>query len=289
VAGEALATLVVNKLRGTLKVVAVKAPGFGDRRKAMLEDVGILTGGRVISEEAGFKLENATMADLGRAKRITITKDDTTIVEGAGKAADIKGRIAQIKRQIDDTDSEYDKEKLQERLAKMAGGVAVINVGAATEVEMKEKKARVEDALAATRSAVEEGIVPGGGITLLRATKGLAKLELLGDEAIGADMVRKALEEPVRQIATNAGAEGSLVVEQILKSPVDVGFNAATGKYEDMVKAGIVDPTKVARAALQNAASVAALFLTTEVVITEKPEKERTPAMPPGGGMGDMY
>jgi len=289
VEGEALATLVVNKLRGTLKVVAVKAPGFGDRRKAMLEDVGILTGGRVISEEAGFKLENATMADLGRAKRITITKDDTTIVEGAGKAADIKGRIAQIKRQIDDTDSEYDKEKLQERLANMAGGVAVINVGAATEVEMKEKKARVEDALAATRSAVEEGIVPGGGITLLRATKGLAKLELLGDEAIGADMVRKALEEPVRQIATNAGAEGSLVVEQILKSPVDVGFNAATGKYEDMVKAGIVDPTKVARAALQNAASVAALFLTTEVVITEKPEKERTPAMPPGGGMGDMY
>jgi chaperonin GroEL len=287
--GEALATLVVNKLRGTLKVCAVKAPGFGDRRKAMLDDVATLTGGRVLSEEAGFKLENATTSDLGRAKRITIDKDDTTIVEGAGKAADIKARIAQIKRQIEDTTSEYDKEKLQERLAKMAGGVAVINVGAATEVEMKEKKARVEDALAATRAAVEEGIVPGGGITLLRAAKALAKTELTGDEAIGVDMVRKALEEPVRQIATNAGAEGSLVVEQILKSAVDVGYNAAADKYEDMVKAGIVDPTKVARSALQNAASVAALFLTTEAVITEKPEKEKAPAMPAGGGMGDMY
>ena len=289
VEGEALATLVVNKLRGTLKVVAVKAPGFGDRRKAMLDDVAVLTGGRVLSEEAGFKLENATSADLGKAKRITITKDDTTVIEGAGKAADVKARIAQIKRQIEDTTSDYDKEKLQERLAKMAGGVAVINVGAATEVEMKEKKARVEDALAATRSAVEEGIVPGGGITLLRAAKALAKIELTGDEAIGAEMVRKALEEPVRQIAINAGAEGSLVVEQILKGAVDVGYNAATDKYEDMLKAGIVDPTKVARSALQNAASVAALFLTTEAVITEKPEKERAPMMPPGGGMGDMY
>jgi chaperonin GroEL len=288
--GEALATLVVNKLRGTLKVAAVKAPGFGDRRKAMLDDVAVLTGGRVLSEEAGFKLENATSADLGKAKRITITKDDTTVIEGAGKAADVKARIAQIKRQIEDTTSDYDKEKLQERLAKMAGGVAVINVGAATEVEMKEKKARVEDALAATRSAVEEGIVPGGGITLLRAAKALAKIELTGDEAIGAEMVRKALEEPVRQIAINAGAEGSLVVEQILKGAVDVGYNAATDKYEDMLKAGIVDPTKVARSALQNAASVAALFLTTEAVITEKPEKERAPMMPPGGGgMGDMY
>jgi chaperonin GroEL len=287
--GEALATLVVNKLRGTLKVAAVKAPGFGDRRKAMLDDVAVLTGGRVLSEEAGFKLENATSADLGKAKRITITKDDTTVIEGAGKAADVKARIAQIKRQIEDTTSDYDKEKLQERLAKMAGGVAVINVGAATEVEMKEKKARVEDALAATRSAVEEGIVPGGGITLLRAAKALLKTELVGDEAIGAEMVRKALEEPVRQIAINAGAEGSLVVEQILKGAVDVGYNAATDKYEDMLKAGIVDPTKVARSALQNAASVAALFLTTEAVITEKPEKERAPMMPPGGGMGDMY
>jgi chaperonin GroEL len=287
--GEALATLVVNKLRGTLKVCAVKAPGFGDRRKAMLDDIAVLTGGRVLSEEAGFKLENATSADLGKAKRITIDKDDTTIVEGAGKAADIKARIAQIKRQIDDTTSDYDKEKLQERLAKMAGGVAVVNVGAATEVEMKEKKARVEDALAATRAAVEEGIVPGGGITLLRAAKALAKTDLVGDEAIGVEMVKKALEEPVRQIAANAGAEGSLVVEQILKGAVDVGYNAATDKYEDMIKAGIVDPTKVARSALQNAASVAALFLTTEAVITEKPEKEKAPMMPPGGGMGDMY
>jgi chaperonin GroEL len=287
--GEALATLVVNKLRGTLKVSAVKAPGFGDRRKAMLDDIATLTGGRVLSEEAGFKLENATTADLGKAKRITITKDDTTIVEGAGKAADIKARIAQIKHQIEDTTSEYDKEKLQERLAKMAGGVAVINVGAATEVEMKEKKARVEDALAATRSAVEEGIVPGGGITLLHAAKALAKIELTGDEAVGAEMVRKSLEEPVRQIAVNAGAEGSLVVEQILKGALNVGYNAATDKYEDMVKAGIVDPTKVTRSALQNAASVAALLLTTEAVITDKPEKEKAPAMPPGGGMGDMY
>ncbi len=289
VEGEALATLVVNKLRGTLQVAAVKAPGFGDRRKAMLEDVAILTGGRVISEEAGFKLENTTIADLGKAKRVTINKEDTTIVEGGGKAADIKARIAQIRRQIEDTTSEYDKEKLQERLAKMAGGVAVINVGAATEVEMKEKKARVEDALAATRAAVEEGVVPGGGVTLLRAMKRLEKLELDGEEIVGRNMVLRALEEPVRQIATNAGAEGSLVVQQILKSPADVGYDAATGEYTDMVKAGIVDPTKVTRSALQNAGSVAALLLTTEAVITDVPEEEK-PAMPaPGGGMGGMY
>ncbi|MEJ2721030.1 MAG: chaperonin GroEL [bacterium] len=289
VEGEALATLVVNKLRGTLQVAAVKAPGFGDRRKAMLEDIAILTGGRVISEETGFKLENVTIADLGRAKRVTINKEDTTIIEGGGKAADIKARIAQIRRQIEDTTSEYDKEKLQERLAKMAGGVAVINVGAATEVEMKEKKGRVEDALAATRAAVEEGVVPGGGVTLLRAIKRLEKLEVDGEEIVGRNMVLRALEEPVRQIATNAGAEGSLVVQQILKSAADVGFDAATGEYTDMVKAGIVDPTKVTRSAIQNAGSVAALLLTTEAVVTDIPEEEK-PAMPaPGAGMGGMY
>jgi chaperonin GroEL len=290
VEGEALATLVVNKLRGTLQVAAVKAPGFGDRRKAMLEDVAILTGGRVVSEDAGFKLENVTVSDLGRAKRVTINKDDTTIVEGAGKAADIKARIGQIRHQIEDTSSEYDKEKLQERLAKMAGGVAVINVGAATEVEMKEKKARVEDALAATRAAVEEGVVPGGGITLLGATKTLDELQLAGDEAVGRDMVRRALEEPVRQIATNAGAEGSLVVEHILKGPENQGYDAATGEYTDMLKAGIVDPTKVARSALQNAGSVASLLLTTEAVVTDIPEPDKAPMVPPGaGGMGGMY
>ncbi len=288
--GEALATLVVNKLRGTLQVAAVKAPGFGDRRKAMLEDIAVLTGGRVISEEAGFKLENTTVADLGKAKRITIDKEDTTIIEGAGKSADVKARVAQIRRQIEDSTSEYDKEKLQERLAKMAGGVAVINVGAATEIEMKEKKARVEDALSATRAAVDEGIVPGGGITLLRAAKVLDKLALDNDEATGRDMVRRALEEPVRQIAINAGAEGSIVVEHILRGPLDVGFNAATGEYEDLLKAGIVDPTKVARSALQNAASVAGLLLTTEAVVTEKPEKEKgSMAARPGAGMADMY
>ena len=293
VEGEALATLVVNKLRGTLQVAAVKAPGFGDRRKAMLEDIAILTGGRVISEEAGFKLENVTVADLGRAKRVTINKDDTTIIEGGGKAADIKSRIGQIRHQIEDTSSEYDKEKLQERLAKMAGGVAVINVGAATEVEMKEKKARVEDALAATRAAVEEGVVPGGGITLLAGVKALDAMEISGDEAIGRDMVRRALEEPVRQIATNAGAEGSIVVERILNGPAAHGYNAATGEYTDMVKAGIVDPTKVTRSALQNAGSVAALLLTTEAVVTDVPEDDKTPMAPPGaggmGGMGGMY
>jgi chaperonin GroEL len=288
VEGEALATLVVNKLRGTLQVAAVKAPGFGDRRKAMLEDIAILTGGRVVSEEAGFKLENAQISDLGRAKRITITRDDTTILEGAGKASDIKARIAQIKKQIEETTSEYDKEKLQERLAKLAGGVAVINVGAATEVEMKEKKARVEDALAATRAAVEEGIVPGGGVPLLRATKAIDKLELEGDEKIGAEIVRKALEAPVRQIATNAGAEGSLVVEHILKSSAGTGFNAATGRYEDMLKAGIVDPAKVTRSAIQNAASVAALLLTTEAAVVEKPEEEKQ-APGASSNMGGMY
>ena len=289
VEGEALATLVVNKLRGTLKVAAVKAPGFGDRRKAMLEDIAVLTGGRVISEEAGFKLENATIDDLGSAKRITIDKDDTTIVEGGGKTADIKSRIEQVRRQIEDTTSSYDKEKLQERLARLAGGVAVINVGAATEVEMKEKKARVEDALSATRAAIDEGIVPGGGITLLRAAKALDALHLSGDEETGSKMVRRALEEPLRQIATNAGAEGSLVVEQVLASGAGIGYNAATGDFEDMMKAGIVDPTKVTRAALQNAASVAALLLTTEAIVTDKPEKER--AGLPAGGMGDadMY
>jgi len=286
--GEALATLVLNKIRGIISAASVKAPGFGDRRKAMLEDIAILTGARVISEETGFKLENATVSDLGRAKQVTITKDDTTILNGAGKNADIKSRVGQIKRQIDDTTSEYDKEKLQERLAKLAGGVAVISVGAATEVEMKEKKARVEDALAATRAAVEEGVVPGGGITLLRAIKALSKLTLEGDEAIGCDMVRRALEEPVRQIVFNAGGEGSLVVQHILKASVDTGFNAATGEYTDMAKAGIVDPTKVARSALQNAASVAGLLLTTEAIVTDIPEEEKSQVGPPGGGMGGM-
>jgi chaperonin GroEL len=290
VEGEALATLVVNKLRGTLSVAAVKAPGFGDRRKAMLEDIAVLTGGRVISEEAGFKLENATVGDLGKAKRITIDKDDTTIIEGAGKAADIKARVAQIRRQIEDTTSEYDKEKLQERLAKLAGGVAVIRVGAATEVEMKEKKARFEDALAATRAAIEEGIVAGGGITLLRAGKALDKLQVEGDVAIGVDIVRRSLEAPLRQVATNAGAEGSLIVERVWKAPQDTGYDAATGEMVDMFKAGIVDPTKVARSALQNAASVAGLLLTTECVVSEIPEEEKAPmAAPGGGGMGGMY
>ena len=288
--GEALATLVVNKLRGTLQVCAVKAPGFGDRRKAMLEDIAILTNGRVIAEEAGFKLENPTIADLGKAKRITIDKDNTTIVEGAGKPTDIKDRVKQIRRQIEETTSEYDKEKLQERLAKLAGGVAVINVGAATEVEMKEKKARVEDAREATRAAMEEGIVPGGGIALLRAAKALEKIKETGDAAIGVEIIRRALEAPLRQIATNAGAEGSLIVEHVLKQAEAIGYNAATGEYTDMFKAGIVDPTKVTRTALQNAASVAAMLLTTEAVITDIPEEDRAPARGgAGGGMGDMY
>jgi len=287
--GEALATLVVNKLRGTLQVCAVKAPGFGDRRKAMLEDIAILTGGRVIAEEAGLKLENTQMVDLGEAKRITIDKDNTTVVEGSGKVADIKARVKQIRAQIDETTSEYDKEKLQERLAKLAGGVAVINVGAATEVEMKEKKARVEDAKEATRAAMDEGIVPGGGIALLRAAKALEKVKETGDVAIGVEIIRRALESPLRQIALNAGAEGSLIVEHVLKQPENIGYNAATGEYVDMFKAGIVDPTKVTRSALQNAASVAAMLLTTEVVITDIPEEEKAPARGAGGGMGDMY
>lgn len=284
--GEALATLVVNKLRGTLKVAAVKAPGFGDRRKAMLEDIAVLTGGRVISEEAGFKLENATTSDLGKAKRVTIDKDNTTIVEGAGKTDDIKGRINQIKKQIDTTTSDYDKEKLQERLAKLAGGVAVLRVGAATEVEMKEKKARVEDALHATRAAVEEGIVPGGGVALVRAIKSLDSLKLTGDEKIGADIIRRALEEPLRQIANNAGWEGSIVVQKVKEhADTNFGFNAETEEYGDMFKSGVIDPTKVTRVALENASSVAALLLMTETTIVEKPEPEKPmPPMPPGGG-----
>ena len=288
VEGEALATLVVNKLRGTLQVCAVKAPGFGDRRKAMLEDIAVLTGGRMISEDLGIKLENIKLEDLGKAKRVTVDKENTTIVEGGGKQADIQGRVAQIRRQIEETTSDYDKEKLQERLAKLAGGVAVINVGAATETEMKEKKARVEDALHATRAAVEEGIVPGGGVALLRAQKALENLKNLeGDEKIGVQIVRRAIEEPTRQLADNAGAEGALVVEEIKKRKGNDGYDVATGDYKDLVKAGIVDPTKVTRSALQNAASIGGLLLTTEALITELPEKEKTPPMP-GGGMGGM-
>jgi chaperonin GroEL len=289
--GEALATLVVNKLRGTLKVAAVKAPGFGDRRKAMLEDIAVLTGGRVISEEAGFKLENSTVSDLGKAKKVTIDKDNTTIVEGGGKTEDIKGRIGQIKKQIETTTSDYDKEKLQERLAKLAGGVAVLKVGAATEVEMKEKKARVEDALHATRAAVEEGIVPGGGVALVRSIKALDALKLGGDEKVGVDIVRRALEEPLRQIANNTGWEGSIVVQKVKESKdVNFGFNAETEAFGDLLKDGVIDPTKVTRVALENAASVAGLLLMTETTVVEKPEKEKHPPMPPGGGgMGGMY
>lgn len=288
VEGEALATLVVNKLRGTLKVAAVKAPGFGDRRKAMLEDIAILTGGRVISEEAGFKLESATINDLGQAKKVNIDKDNTTIVEGAGKSEDIKGRINQIKKLIESTTSDYDREKLQERLAKLAGGVAVLRVGAATEVEMKEKKARVEDALHATRAAVEEGIVPGGGVALARCAKALESLKLDGDEQIGVEIVRRALEEPLRQIANNSGWEGSIVVQKVLESKdVNFGFNAETEEYTDLFKGGVIDPTKVTRVALENAASVAALMLMTESTVVEKPEseKEKAPMPPHGGGM----
>jgi chaperonin GroEL len=289
VEGEALATLVVNKLRGTLSVAAVKAPGFGDRRKAMLEDIAVLTGGRVMSEEAGLKLENTQMQDLGRARRVVIDKDNTTIVEGAGKKADIKARENQIRKQIEDTTSDYDKEKLQERLAKLAGGVAVISVGAATEVEMKEKKARVEDALAATRAAVEEGIVAGGGVTLLRAAKALDKLELTGEELVGLEIVRRALEEPVRIIAKNAGAEGSIIVERLRTEKLGIGWDASNGTYVDMFAAGIVDPTKVTRSVLQNAASVAALVLTTECLVTDEPEEEKAHAAGAGaGGMGGM-
>jgi len=287
VEGEALATLVVNKLRGTIKVCAVKAPGFGDRRKAMLDDIAILTGGRVISEEVGFKLENVTLDDLGKAKRVTIDKENTTIVEGGGSTEDIKGRVAQIKKQIEDSTSDYDREKLQERLAKLAGGVAVINVGAATETEMKERKARVEDALHATRAAVEEGIVPGGGVALLRTIAALDKMDVKGDEKVGVGIVQRSLEEPIRQIANNAGWEGSVVVQRVKGEATNVGFNAETEKYEDMLKAGVIDPTKVVRTALQNASSIASLLLTTEALVTDIPEEEKPamPPMPPGGGM----
>jgi chaperonin GroEL len=287
VEGEALATLVVNKLRGTLQVCAVKAPGFGDRRKAMLEDIAVLTGGRCITEDLGIKLESISLDDLGKAKRVVVEKEATTIVEGEGKSKDIQGRVAQIRRQIEETTSDYDREKLQERLAKLAGGVAVINVGAATETEMKEKKARVEDALHATRAAVEEGIVPGGGVALIRAQKALDSLKLEGDEAIGAGIVRRAVEAPLRQLADNAGLEGALIVQEVKKGKGNEGYNVATGVYEDLVKAGVVDPTKVTRSALQNASSISGLLLTTEALVTEIPEKEKAPAMP-GGGMGGM-
>ena len=289
VEGEALATLVVNKLRGTLSVVAVKAPGFGDRRKAMLEDIAILTGGKVISEDLGIKLENVRLEDLGRAKKITIDKDNTTIIEGAGKHADIEGRVKQLRVQIDETTSDYDREKLQERLAKLVGGVAVIKVGAATETELKEKKARVEDAMHATRAAVEEGIVPGGGVALLRCIAPLEKLKLADDEQVGVNIVRRSLEEPLRMIAFNAGLEGAVVVEKVrANTETNFGFNADTEQYEDLVKSGVIDPTKVTRTALQNASSIAALLLTTEALVSEIKEDEKAPAMPPGGGMGGM-
>jgi chaperonin GroEL len=292
VEGEALATLVVNKLRGTLKVCAVKAPGFGDRRKAMLQDIAILTNGQVISEEVGFKLENAVLSDLGHAKRIVIDKDNTTLIDGAGDEKKIEGRINEIRVAIDNSTSDYDKEKLQERLAKLAGGVAVINVGAATEAEMKEKKARVEDALHATRAAAEEGIVPGGGVALIRAQRALKTLKLDdSDEQIGVDIIRRSVEEPIRMIVQNAGGEGSIVVEKVRASKDDAfGFNALTDTYEALVQAGVIDPTKVTRTALQNAASIASLLLTTEAIIVEKKEKESShPAPGGGGGMGGMY
>src|SRR5687767_658435 len=292
VEGEALATLVVNKLRGTLNVVAVKAPGFGDRRKAMLEDIAILTGGKCITEDLGIKLESVELNDLGRAKSIVIDKENTTIVEGYGKASEIQGRVNQIRRQIEETTSDYDREKLQERLAKLAGGVAVINVGAATETEMKEKKARVEDALHATRAAVEEGIVPGGGVALLRCLGAIDAVKLEGDEQIGVDIVKRAIESPLRALTTNAGVEGSIIVQEVKRRKGNEGYNVATGEFEDLVKAGVVDPKKVTRTALQNAASIAGLLLTTECLITELPEKEK-PAAPAGhghggGGMGGM-
>ena len=283
VEGEALATLVVNKLRGTIQVAAVKAPGFGDRRKALLEDIAILTGGRCITEDLGIKLENIALEDLGRTKRVTIDKENTTIVEGSGKKSDIDGRVAQIRRQIEETTSDYDKEKLQERLAKLAGGVAVINVGASTETEMKEKKARVEDALHATRAAVEEGIVPGGGVALIRAQRVLDGLKLEGDEEIGLQIVKRAIEAPLRTLADNAGQEGALIVAEVKKRKGNEGYNVATGVYEDLIKAGVVDPAKVTRSALQHAASISGLLLTTEAVITELPEKEKA------GGGGDHH
>jgi len=284
--GEALATLVVNKLRGTLHVAAVKAPGFGDRRKAMLEDIAILTGGKMISEDMGYKLENAKIEDLGRAKKIVIDKDNSTIIDGAGKRADLEGRVKQIRAQVEETTSDYDREKLQERLAKLVGGVAVIKVGAATETEMKEKKARVEDALNATRAAVEEGIVPGGGVAYIRALPALDKLKLEGDQQVGVNIVKKALEEPLKMIAANAGMEGSVVVEKVKEKKGSYGFNARTDQYEDMIAAGVIDPTKVTRFALQNAASVASLMLTTQCMIAEKPEEKGggMPPMPGGGG-----
>ena len=287
--GEALATLVVNKLRGTLNVCAVKAPGFGDRRKAMMEDIAILTGGKFITEDLGIKLENVELTDLGTAKRLTIGKDDTTIVEGGGKTSALKARIEQIRRQIEETSSDYDREKLQERLAKLAGGVAVINVGAATEAEMKEKKDRVDDALHATRAAVEEGIVPGGGVALIRVQKAINKLALDGDEAVGAAIVQKAIEAPLRQLVSNAGEEGAIVVQEVKKGKQATGYNVATGEYIDLIAAGIIDPTKVTRSALQHAASISGLLLTTECMVTDLPEKEAAPAMPPDmGGMGGM-
>ena len=289
VEGEALAALVVNKIRGVLNVCAVKAPGFGDRRKAMLEDIAILTGGRCLTEDLGIKLENVTISDLGKAKRITIDKENTTIVEGGGKSSDIQGRVKQIRRQIDETTSDYDREKLQERLAKLAGGVAVINVGASTETEMKEKKARVEDALHATRAAVEEGIVAGGGVALLRCAKVIDSLQLEGDEKIGSQIVRRAIEYPIRMLCANAGVEPGVVTQKVAEGKGNFGYNVATGEYEDLVKAGVVDPTKVTRTALQNSASIAGLLLTTEAMITEIPEKKEAQAMPPGGGgMGGM-
>ncbi len=287
--GEALATLIVNKLRGTLRVAAVKAPGFGDRRKAMLEDIAILTGGRVISEDLGVKLETVTSKDLGQCKTIKIDKDNTTLVEGSGSRSELEGRMRQIRAQIEETTSDYDREKLQERLAKLAGGVAVIKIGAATETEMKEKKARVEDALNATRAAVEEGIVPGGGVALVRCMTALDKVDIKGEEKHGVSILKRALQEPLRQIAENAGFEGSVILNKVIDGKDDFGFNAQTGEYENMMKSGVIDPTKVVRFALQNAASVAALMLTTEAMITEKPKKKKEAPMPPGGMDEDMY
>jgi chaperonin GroEL len=293
VEGEALATLVVNHLRGVLKCCAVKAPGYGDRRKSMLDDIAVLTGGKCISEDMGIKLESIKLEDLGQAKRIVVEKENTTLIEGAGTTADIKGRIQQIRRQIEETTSDYDREKLQERLAKLAGGVAVIHVGAATETEMKEKKSRVEDALHATRAAVEEGIVPGGGVALIRCLPALEKMKLEGDENIGVQIIRRTLEEPLRQLVQNAGLEGSVIVQKIKDEKKNIGFDVENGTYTDMLEAGIIDPTKVTRVAIQNAASIAALLLTTEALITDMPEKEKSAPMPgggmPGGGYGDMY
>jgi chaperonin GroEL len=292
VEGEALATLVVNKLRGTLQAAAVKAPGFGDRRKAMLEDIATLSGGRAITEDLGIKLENIKVEDLGKAKKVTIDKDNTTIVEGAGNSKDIEGRVKQIRTQIEETTSDYDREKLQERLAKLVGGVAVIKVGAATETEMKEKKARVEDAMHATKAAVEEGIVPGGGVALIRAGKGLEGMKLEGDQQIGVNIIRRAIEEPLRWIATNAGKEGSIIVSQVKESTGATGYNAQDDKMEDLIAAGVIDPTKVVRSALQNASSIASLLLTTEALVCELPEEKKEAAMPGGhggGGMGGMY